>query len=195
MESTKNEDKVQTVITPSQWNEALSCIEISRSEMNNLIMNYLVIEGYKDVAEEFSKDSGTPLHMDTESINDRMQVRRLIENGNIKEAIDIVNEMNPEILEKSKPIYFHLQLQEIIELIRNGEQELALETAQNEIVPTVSSGSEELKELEKVMVLLAFADPKESPVANLLGNSQRTKVANELNQAILSMQCQEKESR
>eukprot|EP00741_Cyanophora_paradoxa_P009544 tig00001525_g9244.t1 len=43
------------------------------------------------------------------------------------------------------------------------------------------------------MGLLAFEDPTQSPLAELLDNSQRQKMASELNAAILTSQCQEKD--
>jgi glucose-induced degradation protein 8 len=43
------------------------------------------------------------------------------------------------------------------------------------------------------MALLAFEDSKLSPVGDLLDHTQRQKTASELNAAILSAQCQEKD--
>jgi hypothetical protein len=43
------------------------------------------------------------------------------------------------------------------------------------------------------MALLAFEDSKASAVGDLLDHSQRQKTASELNAAILSAQCQEKD--
>jgi hypothetical protein len=41
--------------------------------------------------------------------------------------------------------------------------------------------------------LLAFEDPSKSPVAFLLDHTQRQKTASDLNAALLSSQCQEKD--
>ena len=71
-------------------------IEPSRGLINQLIMNYLVVKGYKEGALKFQKEAGIQgksqwIHlnawfiaeMDEELIDSRIQVRKLIESGNI----------------------------------------------------------------------------------------------------------------
>ena len=48
---------------------------------------------------------------------------------------------------------------------------------------------------ERTVALLAFNEPKASPVGDLMDIAQRQKTASELNAAILQSQCLEKESR
>lgn len=67
------------------------------SDLNKLVMNYLVIEGYKDAAEKFSNECGLEPNVDLESIQDRMNIRNAIQAGNIEEAIERVNDLNPEV--------------------------------------------------------------------------------------------------
>ncbi len=43
---------------------------------------------------------------------------------------------------------------------------------------------------ERTVTLLAFEDANQSPLADLMGVTQRQKTASELNAAILSSQCQ-----
>jgi hypothetical protein len=62
-------------------------------------MNYLVIEGYKDAAEKFGKEAGIKPFMDMNSIESRMLIRTAVQKGNIEEAIDRVNDLNPEVTE------------------------------------------------------------------------------------------------
>ena len=66
-------------------------------DMNRLIMNYLVIEGYKDAAEHFAAETGVRPPGDLALIQDRMEIRRAIQNGRVVEAIEMVNELNPEV--------------------------------------------------------------------------------------------------
>lgn len=54
--------------------------------MDELVMNFLVHEGYKDGAECFAKESGTTAHIDTQSIDSRILIRKLILEGEIEEA-------------------------------------------------------------------------------------------------------------
>jgi len=61
-------------------------------------MNYLVIEGYKDAAEKFSAESGLQPPVDLSSIEDRMNIRNAVQSGNIEEAIEKVNDLDPEVI-------------------------------------------------------------------------------------------------
>ena len=46
------------------------------------------------------------------------------------QAIERVNDLDPEILEEQQQLFFHLQQQRLIELIRQGQLQEALEFAQ-----------------------------------------------------------------
>lgn len=66
-------------------------------DLNRLVMNYLVIEGYKDAAEQFSLESGLEPTIDLESIQERMEIRHAIQSGDVDTAIELVNDVNPEV--------------------------------------------------------------------------------------------------
>lgn len=76
-------------------------------------MNYLVVEGYKDAAEQFSIESGLAPMVDIASIQDRMDIRRAVQSGNVDAAIERVNDLNPDVSNAlltiiSKPIIYLL---------------------------------------------------------------------------------------
>ena len=58
-----NEIKAKT-ISNDKWNEELSKLRVNRQEMNKIILNYLIIEGYKDAVEKFVKETGTEGNID-----------------------------------------------------------------------------------------------------------------------------------
>ena len=60
-------------------------------------MNYLVIEGYKDAAENLSKETGIQPGLKLGSILDRMQIRNAVQAGDIETAIEKVNDLDPEV--------------------------------------------------------------------------------------------------
>ena len=91
-----------------------------------------------------------------------MAVKKAVQNGNVEDAIEKVNDLNPEvhtsmllssclidcerysriknwlclqILDTNPELFFHLQQQRLIELIRQGKTEEALEFAQEELAP------------------------------------------------------------
>lgn len=70
---------------------------LRNSDLNRLVMDYLVIEGYKDAADCFSKESGLKPFVDSDSILNRMIIRGAIQRGDIDDAIGRVNELDPEV--------------------------------------------------------------------------------------------------
>ena len=109
--------------------------DVKKEKMNKLVMNYFVTEGYVDAAREFEKESGTRTEVDLDTIKDRMLIRRAVQKGEVEDAIDRVNDLNPEILEHDSKLFFHLQQQRLIELIRQKEVDKALLFAQEYLAP------------------------------------------------------------
>ncbi|OIW13677.1 hypothetical protein TanjilG_08019 [Lupinus angustifolius] len=161
--------------------------------MNNMVMNFLVTEGFSEVAEKFRNESGTDSDMDLATIADRMAVKDAVQRGNIEDAIKKVNDSNLEILDTNPQLFFHLQQQRLIELIRDGKIEEALEFAREELAPRGEENPSFLGELERTVALLAFKDAYKCPIGELLGTSQRLKTASEVNAAILTSQGHEKD--
>ena len=159
------------VIRAEEWRTKMNKVVVRKEDMNRLVMNYLVTEGYADAARQFSIESGAPITgasssggggggggggaarpgnpaaMDVDqagggasvsavtNIDERMEVRSSVQRGNIEAAIDKVNDINPNILEESDQVYFRLQQQRLIELIRKGEVEEALQFAHDYLAP------------------------------------------------------------
>ncbi|GIL87410.1 hypothetical protein Vretimale_1677 [Volvox reticuliferus] len=124
-----------------------------------------------------------------------MEVRRALQGGDVEAAMERVNDLDPEILESQPKLFFHLQQQRLIEFIRAGSVESALDFAQQNLAPLAEENAEFLEELERTVALLAFEDSKSSPVGDLMDVAQRQKTASELNAAILQSQAQEREPR
>ncbi|GAA0151677.1 scaffold/adaptor protein [Lithospermum erythrorhizon] len=181
------------VITRDEWEKRLDDVKIRKEDMDKLVMNFLVTEGYVEAAEKFRSETGTEPDIDLATITDRMAVKKAVQSGNVEDAIEKVNDLNPEILDTNPQLFFHLQQQRLIELIRNGKVEEALEFAQEELAPRGEENKHFLEELEKTVVLLAFEDATNCPVGELLDMSQRLKTASEVNAAILTSQSHEKD--
>ena len=67
------------------------------SDLNILVFEYLVIEGFSDAAVEFAHETGLPHDIDHEMIKERMEIRLAVEDGRVEEAIRRVNELDPEV--------------------------------------------------------------------------------------------------
>ncbi|KAL1754673.1 CTLH/CRA C-terminal to lish motif domain-containing protein [Schizophyllum commune] len=158
-------------------------------------MDYLVIEGYKSAAVEFSQEASLAAPVDFDSIENRMNIREALQRGDVEDAITRVNDLNPDILDTNPALYFHLQQQRLIELIRDNRIDEALQLAQSELAPRGEENPEFLADLEKTMTLLAFESSPAAPpaVSELLSSGQRQKTAGEVNAAILESLSQGKE--
>ncbi|KAG9474535.1 hypothetical protein GDO78_004696 [Eleutherodactylus coqui] len=163
-------------ITKDEWMEKLNNLHIQRADMNRLIMNYLVTEGFKEAAEKFRMESGIEPSVDLESLDERIKIREMILKGQIQEAIALINSLHPELLDTHRYLYFHLQQQHLIELIRQRETEAALEFAQTQLAEQGEESRECLTEMERTLALLAFDNPEDSPFGDLLNMMQRQKV-------------------
>lgn len=184
-------------VPADEWRRMMAEEELSREELDRLVMNYLVVEGYQDVAERFQAEAGVEPEIPLSTISERMGVRKAIHAGRVHDAIERVNDLDPDILDTRRGLCFHLHRQCLVELIRGGADMLeeALRYAQDELSPLAADDLELLAELEEAMVLLAFDNPEQSPAGHLLSQSQRQAVATELNEAILESQCESREAR
>ncbi|THV07696.1 hypothetical protein K435DRAFT_959761 [Dendrothele bispora CBS 962.96] len=185
----------KTVIRKEEWDRRMHEVPLTKADMNRLVMDYLVIEGYKSAAEEFSQEAHVAPPVDFESIEYRMNIREALHRGDVADAIVRVNDLNPEILDTNPKLYFRLQQQKLIELIRQGRTTEAIEFAQEELAPRGEESPEFLGELEKTMSLLAFEASSTTPaeIGELLSPAQRMKTAGEVNAAILESLSQGKE--
>ncbi len=89
-------------------------MHVSHEDINKLIMNYLVVEGYKDGAVCFQKESGVECdeEFDTELIETRAAIKQLILDGDIEGATRAKNDLNPEVshLTRYCEVDIHLKL-------------------------------------------------------------------------------------
>lgn len=60
-------------------------------------MDYLVVEGYKTAAEEFSKEANIRPPVDLETIESRMSIRDAVQRGEVEDAIAQVNDLDPNV--------------------------------------------------------------------------------------------------
>jgi len=148
-------------------------------------MNYLVTEGFKDAAQNFQQESRTDPGIDLETLDPRIRILESIQCGEIQEAVGMINSYKPELLDDNRYLFFHLQQQHLIELIRNRNTDGALKFAQENLADQGEENAAVLEELERTLALLAFEDPEKSPFGDLLALSHRQKVASEFNTAFL----------
>ncbi|CAO1355115.1 unnamed protein product [Diamesa hyperborea] len=174
--------------TPKDWEDKLKDFNIKQDITNRLVMDFLLVEGYKEAAEKFQEESGVESSVDLSTLDNRILIREAVQTGRIQESISLVNSLHPELLDNDRYLYFHLQQLHLIELIRDGKIEEALTFAQTKISEAGETNPEVLNELERTLALLAFEKPQNSPFSDLLDQTHRQKVASELNAAILNIE-------
>nr|CDJ85648.1 LisH dimerisation motif and Ran binding protein domain containing protein [Haemonchus contortus] len=158
----------------------------SSQEMGKLIVDYLISEGYREAAELLCQESGLELPKDDiKNLDARMNIRCAIIEGRLDDALRLVKELCPTLLDENRDVRFHLMQQNLIEMIRRGEMERSLEYAQENLSNDNTLTDSQLERLEKTFALLAFEKPAESPFGKLLDQSQRQMVSTEVNGAVL----------
>jgi len=159
--------------------------QLPKNTTNEIVMNYLVTEGFKESAEKFRDETGILNNVELSGMDSRIKIQEAILAGKVPEAISMVNQLHPELLDDDPYLFFHLQQQQLIELIREGKVEDALTFATEKLAERGAESGFVLEELERMLALLAFEDPEKSPYGDLLSYSHRQKVASDVNAAIL----------
>ncbi|KAI9883578.1 MAG: hypothetical protein M1823_004652 [Watsoniomyces obsoletus] len=177
-------------------------VKVSKREINGVVMEYLVHEGFPSSAKQFAIEAGMEPKEDIESIRVRVEIRTAIYQGDIQNAITKINEVGYQILDQNPSLHFALLRLQLVELIRpcmaspNGDIAPALTFAQTVLAPRAPSNPEFLEDLEQTMALLIF--PPEDlarPLAGLLDPELRKSVAERVNTALLKNEGARREAR
>lgn len=106
--------------TIKNWQGKLNEIQVPKILMNRLVLNFLIVEGYAEGARKFIKEASIDLEdpansdligdlNDEDKIKSRIQVRKCILDGNIKQAIFLINDKYPTLLDQKADLNFELR--------------------------------------------------------------------------------------
>ncbi|CAI8006551.1 Glucose-induced degradation protein 8 homolog [Geodia barretti] len=112
--------KSQPTVDEAQWEEKVKAYHLPRAEINKVVMEYLVKEGFKDAVGAFQEESGIDPGINMSMLDDQIRIRDAVEAGSIQEAVELVNDVDPEILDTNSTLFFHLQQQQLLELIKEA---------------------------------------------------------------------------
>lgn len=73
----------------------------SDSDINALILDYLTMEGYPQAAANFSKEANLQPMQEDPAIRARQEIRDLIHQGHIQDAIESLNDLDSEVCQPS----------------------------------------------------------------------------------------------
>ncbi|KAL6710017.1 hypothetical protein ACN47E_009808 [Coniothyrium glycines] len=192
--------------TPTQhpFQRRIDEVKPSKSDINFVVMDYLVSEGYPRAAERFAKEANIHLPIEEESIQTRVEIRRAIHAGDIDTAITKINDLNPQILDTDPALHFALLRLQLIELIRTCSASAAtditpaLKFASSQLAPRAATNSDFLRDLELTMTLLIVLPATgtlQTELSELLEPTLRRTVASKVNEAILTSMGARGESR
>ncbi|KAL8984595.1 MAG: hypothetical protein Q9205_001476 [Flavoplaca limonia] len=183
--------------TPSRhaFERRLEEVKISKTDLNALVMDYLISEGYPSAAQKFASEANIQPTSAVDSIQERVAIREAIYRGDIQSAIERINELNPMLLEKDETLHFALLRLQLVELIRScgttspDDPTPAINFATTELAPRAPTNPQFLEDLERTMTLLIF-ERKDLPpqIATLLEPKLRKDVAQRVNEALLKEQ-------
>jgi len=171
-----------------EWKEEINQTVLQRTSINNLVMNYLVTEGFKEAAERFAEEAGVSGGLELNRMDERIRIREAIQEGRTRQAMEMTTSLHPELLDDDKELFFHLQQLVLLEMIRENRIEDAITYAQENLSERGESDQNVRMQLERTMTLLAYPNPMACPYAELLHPTHRQQVASELNAAILRCQ-------
>ncbi|ADM11094.1 uncharacterized protein Eint_020960 [Encephalitozoon intestinalis ATCC 50506] len=184
--------KIKPKSYEGKMEEWLSAISMKVTDLNSLVLDYLVHEGLGDIAAEFARDVGLPFTASS-FLSHRTRIRDAIEEGDIKKAISRINDLNTEIIDGNIELYYFLMEQKACEqaqAIRSeGESteeqkvfillEEVLEFIRSELSPIVEENPALGPHFEDLLEFVVFNSRKEAVV------ERRRRLAEYINRNIL----------
>jgi len=69
-----------------------------------------VVEGFKEAAEKFEQEAGISSPLKLNTLGNRIKVIEAVQSGKMQEAITLINQLYPGLLDDDRDLYFHLQV-------------------------------------------------------------------------------------
>lgn len=189
--SIDNHEQLQDASVSSNNEISLADINNSNNDCSPSAISQQQQTSNASFANELRNSANSPDYFDMmpgstletgDMIDKRVEVRRHIQNGEIMEAKMKINLYYPELLDSHRDMYFKLQQQHMIELIKAQKiQEVLTYVHEHLNVPENTSNTT----IERTLALLAYEDPSNSPYHDLLNVSNRMQLASEVNEIIL----------
>ncbi|XP_052200706.1 uncharacterized protein LOC127807111 isoform X2 [Diospyros lotus] len=160
-------------------------IVLNDNDIHNIVLSYLVHNCYKETVESFIACTGMKQPANhLEDMEKRKRIFHFALDGNAMKAIELTEQLAPDLLDKDKDLHFDLLSLHFVELISSRKCTEALEFAQTKLTP-FGKVQKYVEKLQDVMALVAFEEPEKSPMFHLLSLDYRQRVADSLNRAIL----------
>ncbi len=158
LESLNSEIK-QKKIPLQKWKELVDKTQISKIEINKIILKQLVFEGNLQAVNDFITESGEEgVSINTQLLMVRDKIRKAILGLNIDEAMGLINDIDFEILELNDELHFKLLQLKFIRLVAEKRLKEAIKLSQNNIFHIAAKRSDIYKDFEDMSILLLYDD-------------------------------------
>ncbi|KAJ0963160.1 hypothetical protein J5N97_028282 [Dioscorea zingiberensis] len=169
-------------LDPKQYEHVV----INDADIRNIVLSYLVHNCFKETAETFLACTGMNQPSDyLLDMDKRKSIFHFAMEGNALKAIELTEQLAPNLLEEQNDLHFDLLSLHFVDLISSRKFTEALEFAQTKLAP-FGKVQKYMQKLEDIMALLAYDEPEKSPMFHLLSPEYRQNVADTLNQSILA---------
>lgn len=185
-----------------QQQAAISSISVSSGQCHAIVRQYLLHHGFGDTLAAFdgaagrdmpaagsdsSPGSSGPGWLEQHTLSVRTALRQSIMRGDVQHAMSLLNAHYPLLLQPNggyDHVKFHLSCQHYIELVRQGNVGEAITFAQT-VLSSLPKVPELSETITSVVALIAYEDPRKSPLQHLLTPAHREQVADVVNLAVL----------
>lgn len=188
LESLNSEIK-QKKIPLQKWKELVDKTQISKIEINKIILKQLVFEGNLQAVNDFITESGEEgVSINIQLLTVRDKIRKAILGLNIDEAMGLINDIDFEILELNDELHFKLLQLKFIRLVAEKKLKEAIKLSQNNIFHIAAKRSDIYKDFEDMSILLLYDDIEKSPYKDYLTEGYIKKILFEINYQIMKNQ-------
>mmetsp|Transcript_102465 Transcript_102465/g.235091 ORF Transcript_102465/g.235091 Transcript_102465/m.235091 type:complete len:235 (+) Transcript_102465:1624-2328(+) len=189
-----DEDEGWANVSREEWLRKLDCADLFESDIHNVVLNYLAVQGFQDAAEAFAAEAQLQPEVPLDSVGRRAAIRQSVLAGDVQGAISILQALDGSILLSFPEVHFRLRQQQLCKIIADGEVERAIEFARQVVLPFVDENPAMLPQLEHAMGLLAFREASNSAFGETVSAVAREELADEVDEAILRFYDVQKEA-
>lgn len=174
----------QRAFEPEAWAKQLASVPLLKSDLNALVLDYLVTEGFAEAAAAFAADVRAPARVEVALIDARTAAVAALRAGRAAAGAALLEASFPGILDGRPGLGFTLRVHALVEKILAKDLDGALALA-SPLSEEADGDSVRTAELERALALLAYEHPEGSPFAAVLSPAARAAVAADANAAAL----------
>mmetsp|Transcript_102463 Transcript_102463/g.235070 ORF Transcript_102463/g.235070 Transcript_102463/m.235070 type:complete len:194 (+) Transcript_102463:1624-2205(+) len=143
-----DEDEGWANVSREEWLRKLDCADLFESDIHNVVLNYLAVQGFQDAAEAFAAEAQLQPEVPLDSVGRRAAIRQSVLAGDVQGAISILQALDGSILLSFPEVHFRLRQQQLCKIIADGEVERAIEFARQVVLPFVDENVRALRHHE-----------------------------------------------